>query len=108
MKSRNSVRYQKLSNDDGFVDAQFIKPEPKVPWRAICLAIGLFTVGTILLVIGSLLFTGHFDVKYADRTYPMLILGSIMFIPGFYHVRLAYYAWKGYRGYSFEDIPDFD
>lgn len=31
-----------------------------------------------------------------------------MFIPGFYHVRIAYYAWKGYRGYSFEDIPDFD
>lgn len=38
----------------------------------------------------------------------MLILGSLMFIPGFYHVRIAYYAWKGYRGYSFEDIPAFD
>ena len=46
--------------------------------------------------------------QYADRTYPLLILGSLMFIPGFYHVRIAYYAWKGYRGYSFEDIPDFD
>ena len=46
--------------------------------------------------------------QYGDRTYPMLILGSLMFIPGFYHVRIAYYAWKGYRGYSFDDIPDFD
>ena len=49
-----------------------------------------------------------FLFQYADRTYPMLILGSLMFIPGFYHVRIAYYAWKGYRGYSFDDIPDFD
>jgi hypothetical protein len=31
-----------------------------------------------------------------------------MFIPGAYHVRIAYYAFKGYIGYSFEDIPEFD
>lgn len=105
---RSKVKYKKISNDDGYIDAQFIKPPPKVPRRAILLAIFLFSVGTVLLVVGSLLFTGYIDVKYADRTYPMLILGSLMFIPGFYHVRIAYYAWKGYRGYSFEDIPDFD
>ncbi|XP_031562262.1 transmembrane protein 230-like [Actinia tenebrosa] len=109
MKSRSKVKYYKLSGeDDGYVDAQFIKPPPKVPLKAICLAAVLFSVGTILLVVGSLLFTGHFNVKYADRTYPLLILGSLMFIPGFYHVRLAYYAWKGYKGYSYDDIPDFD
>lgn len=31
-----------------------------------------------------------------------------MFIFGFYYVRIVYYVWKGYRGYSFEDIFDFD
>ncbi|KAK3743712.1 hypothetical protein QZH41_012397, partial [Actinostola sp. cb2023] len=51
---------------------------------------------------------GYVAAQYADRTYPLLIIGSLMFIPGFYHVRLAYCAWKGYRGYSFDDIPDFD
>lgn len=56
----------------------------------------------------TIFFTSFFFQQYADRTYPLLILGSLMFIPGFYHVRIAYYAWKGYRGYSFEDIPDFD
>uniref|UniRef100_A0A8C2GJ10 Uncharacterized protein n=1 Tax=Cyprinus carpio TaxID=7962 RepID=A0A8C2GJ10_CYPCA len=30
------------------------------------------------------------------------------FLPGFYHLRIAYYASKGYRGYSYDDIPDFD
>ncbi|XP_058961856.2 transmembrane protein 230-like [Pocillopora verrucosa] len=105
---RSKVKYKKISDDDGYIDAQFIKPPPKVPWKALLLAVFLSSVGTLLLVFGSLLFTGYFDVKYADRTYPLLILGSLMFIPGFYHVRIAYYAWKGYRGYSFEDIPDFD
>ncbi|XP_066910437.1 transmembrane protein 230-like [Clytia hemisphaerica] len=109
MASRPSVRYHRINkNDDGFIDAQFREPPPKIPYKAIGLAIFLFTLGTLLLTIGSLLFTGYFDVKYHDRTYPVIILGALLFIPGSYHVRIAFYAWKGYRGYSFTDIPDFD
>uniref|UniRef100_A0A0L8GL10 Transmembrane protein 230 n=1 Tax=Octopus bimaculoides TaxID=37653 RepID=A0A0L8GL10_OCTBM len=51
---------------------------------------------------------GFVDMQYSDRTWPLLILGALMFIPGSYHVMIAYYAYKGYEGYSFEDIPDFD
>jgi hypothetical protein len=36
----------------------------------------------------------------------LLVLGSICFIPGFYHVRIAYLAWKGVEGYSLDSIPD--
>jgi hypothetical protein len=36
----------------------------------------------------------------------MLVLGSICFLPGFYHTRIAYLAWKGVAGYSLSDIPD--
>lgn len=46
--------------------------------------------------------------QYGDRTWPVIILGAIMFIPGAYHVRLASYAYKGYDGYSYDDIPEFD
>ncbi len=46
--------------------------------------------------------------KYSDRTWPMIIVGTILFLPGFYHVRLAYYAWQEYEGFSFEDIPNDD
>ncbi|XP_057306596.1 transmembrane protein 230-like [Hydractinia symbiolongicarpus] len=106
---RSSVRYHRINrNDDGYVDAQFVEPAPKVPYKAIGLAVFLFTLGTILLTVGCLLVTGHIDVKYADRTYPVIVLGLLLFIPGFYHVRIAVYAWKGYTGYSFRDIPDFD
>ncbi|GAB1603932.1 transmembrane protein 230-like isoform X1 [Argonauta hians] len=105
-----SARYQKLSkSEDGdFVDMQFEKPPVKIPYKAIGLATTLFTAGTLLISIGALLFTGHISSEYSDRMWPLLILGSLMFIPGSYHVMIAYYAYKGYDGYSFDDIPDFD
>ena len=108
-KRTASVRYHKInSNDDAYADAQFIEPNPQPPYKAIMLAVFLFTLGTILLTIGCLLVTGHIDVKYADRTYPVIILGLLLFIPGFYHVRIAVYAWMNYKGFSYHDIPNFD
>uniref|UniRef100_A0A8B9W4P5 Transmembrane protein 230 n=1 Tax=Bos mutus grunniens TaxID=30521 RepID=A0A8B9W4P5_BOSMU len=44
----------------------------------------------------------------ADRAVPVLIIGILVFLPGFYHLRITYYASKGYQGYSYDDIPDFD
>lgn len=105
--AESKVKYKRMKNDD-FLDIQFQKPPPKFPKKAIALATLLFIVGSILLVIGSLLLTGYIDAKYGDRTWPVLILGSLMFIPGFYHVRIAYYAYKGYVGYSYDDIPEFE
>jgi hypothetical protein len=34
-----------------------------------------------------------------------MMLGIVMFIPGFYYTRIAYYAYKGYKGFSFSNIP---
>lgn len=108
------VKYQKLSRQYGtpgeekYIDLQFKRSPPKVPLRAIGVATVLFLLGSVLIVIGALLLSGHISAKYSDRTWPVLILGVLTFIPGFYHVRIAYYAWMGYRGYSFDDIPDFN
>lgn len=103
------VRYSKLANDDdGYIDLQFKKSPPKVPYKAIALATALFLIGSLLIIIGALLLAGYFEVTDRDRTVPVLIIGILVFLPGFYHLRIAYYASKGYRGYSYEDIPDFD
>nr|XP_020137383.1 transmembrane protein 230 isoform X6 [Microcebus murinus] len=56
----------------------------------------------------SLLLSGYISKGGADRAVPVLIIGILVFLPGFYHLRIAYYASKGYRGYSYDDIPDFD
>lgn len=51
---------------------------------------------------------GCVSLQETDRAIPVLIIGILVFLPGFYHLRIAYYASKGYRGYSYDDIPDFD
>lgn len=105
----SNVRYSKLaSDDDGYIDLQFKKPPPKVPYKAIALATVLFVIGSLLIIIGALLLAGYFGVTHSDRTVPVLIIGILVFLPGFYHLRIAYYASKGYHGYSYDDIPDFD
>ncbi|XP_069774126.1 transmembrane protein 230a isoform X2 [Narcine bancroftii] len=107
--SNSKVKYSKLADsDDGYIDLQFKKHAPKVPYKAITLATVLFLIGSLLIIIGALLLTGYIDSSYSDTTWPVLIIGILVFIPGFYHLRIAYYASQGYRGYSYDDIPDFD
>uniref|UniRef100_A0A8C6UGA3 Transmembrane protein 230 n=1 Tax=Neogobius melanostomus TaxID=47308 RepID=A0A8C6UGA3_9GOBI len=102
--SNNKVKYSRLAaDDDGYIDLQ----PPKVPYKAIALAVFLFLIGSLLILFGALLLSGTIEVEHPDRTIPVIIIGILVFLPGFYHLRIAYYASKGYRGYSFEDIPDF-
>ncbi|KAF6729343.1 Transmembrane protein 230 [Oryzias melastigma] len=86
----------------------FKRSPPKVPYKAIALATVLFLIGSLLIIIGALLLAGYFGVTHTDRTVPVLIIGILVFLPGIYHLRIAYYASKGYPGYSYDDIPDFD
>jgi len=104
---RNPARHKK-ENDD-FLPEQFqVKCRP-VPWKAIWYAIGLFVLGTAMLIAGCLIHTGHVDnEKYGDRLWPLIIFGALMFIPGSYHVYLAVNVFLGTPGYSFDDIPQFD
>ena len=81
----------------------------KIPYKSIMLAIVLFTIGTVLLVVGSLLVSGIWvPAEYADRTIPVLILGCIAFIPGSYHTYIAWASYRQCKGYSYSQIPSFD
>ncbi|XP_034458173.1 transmembrane protein 230-like isoform X2 [Hippoglossus hippoglossus] len=106
--STAKVKYSRLAADeDGYIDLQFKKSPPKVPYKAIALAVFLFLIGSLLIIFGALLLSGTIKVEHPDRTIPVIIIGLLVFLPGFYHLRIAYYAAKGYRGYSYDDIPDF-
>ncbi|OQV18463.1 hypothetical protein BV898_07472 [Hypsibius exemplaris] len=103
------VKAQRSKSSDEFTEGQYTSQFYDVctpPIASIIRAVLLFVVGTVLTVIGSLLLAGYFDVAYADRTWPVLTLGLICFIPGFHYSRIAYYVHKGYPGYSYTDIPD--
>ncbi|KAF6027145.1 TMEM230 [Bugula neritina] len=105
--SSEDVRLRGRSREQhDFRTAQYsmsLRSKEKVPCTSILLAIALFTVGTVLLVLDSLLVTGTIiPAEYADRTIPVLVLGVIAFLPGSYH---TYLAWCAYRRYDVFNIP---
>uniref|UniRef100_A0AAV2IWP4 Transmembrane protein 230 n=1 Tax=Knipowitschia caucasica TaxID=637954 RepID=A0AAV2IWP4_KNICA len=94
--SNNKVKYSRLAADeDGYIDLQFKRSPPKVPYKAIALALFLFLIGSLLITFGALLLSGTIEVEHPDRTIPVIIIGVLVFLPGFYHLRIAYYASKG-------------
>ncbi|RIB06891.1 hypothetical protein C2G38_2215986 [Gigaspora rosea] len=106
---RSPRTYINLQDDVGFTDAQFRNPVYPIPWNSIILSAVLFVLGSLGIIFGSLILTGIISSEaWLDRGKPFIFLGSLLFIPGFYHVRLAYYAFKGYEGYDFNQIPDWD
>ena len=120
-KRSSKIRYSKLSSGRAFVrlqdeddevdvyseDLYYTERPDKPPIKSIVLAILLFLIGSTLLTIGGLMIGGILGGDSGSAV-PLLILGGITFLPGFYHVRLAFYAWKGYLGYSYRDIPGYD
>nr|XP_035111000.1 transmembrane protein 230-like [Callithrix jacchus] len=104
----SKVKYSRLSSrDDGYIDLQFKKSPPKIPYKAIALATVLFLISTFLIIIGSLLLSGYVSKVGAGQAVPVLIIGILVFLPGFYHLCIAFCAAKAYHGYSYDDIPDF-
>ncbi|KAJ4462280.1 hypothetical protein PAPYR_876 [Paratrimastix pyriformis] len=90
-------------HDDRFAPVHY---QLRVPWKAIGLALFLFTTGTVLLFFGISFLTGLIKTQYWDRGYPMTVLGAICFLPGSYVTWIAYRVWKGDPNYSYDDIPD--
>ncbi|CAF0937177.1 unnamed protein product [Didymodactylos carnosus] len=107
-KDNGPPPYYRLKEEQQYSDLQFKEKPVKPPVRAIVLAIALFICGSVMISLGALMLTGYIKTQYSDRTWPLILVGTIVFLPGFYHVRIAYYAWKGYKGFTFDDIPDLD
>ncbi|KAL1325895.1 hypothetical protein HN51_035941 [Arachis hypogaea] len=76
----------------------------KPPIKEISLAVALLVFGTLGIIIGSLMAYNHVGGDTAHGLF-FAILGTLLFIPGFYYTRIAYYAYKGYKGFSFSNIP---
>lgn len=115
----SQVRYRKLATKDNDFDtdetdgseilsSQFEKPPVKIPWKAIIYACVLLIGGSVLLVIGCLIVTGHIDPdEHNERFWPLIFLGAIMFIPGSYHTYFAYKVFTGDPDWSFDEFPEF-
>ena len=89
---------------DSESEREAVRSRTSPPWRSIALAVALLVVGVVLLISGALRSAGVVSDGEEKGT-PMIIVGSICFLPGFYIVRIAYYSWKGDYGYTYHDIP---
>ncbi|XP_065175601.1 transmembrane protein 230-like isoform X2 [Sycon ciliatum] len=107
--NRSGVKYSKLrTSEEQYEPGQWKKPPVKVPWESIALAVVLFLLGTTFLSLAIILRVGVIHSEFWEHCYPLFFLGCLLFIPGAYHVRIAYYAYKGYQGFSYADIPSYD
>ncbi|XP_057431875.1 uncharacterized protein LOC130724619 [Lotus japonicus] len=91
-----------ITDEDLFETSYTVNNKP--PIKEIGLAVSLLVFGVLGIVIGSLMAYNHVG---GDRAHGLFfaILGMLLFIPGFYYTRIAYYAYKGYKGFSFSNIP---
>ena len=64
----NSVQYQKLEQcDQNHSDTEIQQPiSVRIPWKAISLAFVLCVGGLFMLILGSLIVTGHLDSKVTN------------------------------------------
>lgn len=100
---RNLLDYRDYRASTSWSDLLAEEARDKKPWKKVALAVFLCLTGAIMLTTGIVLW---YEAPVDGLAIAMLVLGSICFLPGFYHTRIAYLAWKGVAGYSLSDIPD--
>ncbi|GLJ13652.1 hypothetical protein SUGI_0217320 [Cryptomeria japonica] len=94
-------------DNDSNYDIRFdYMPKQKIPWKSIALALFLLAFGSSLLIVSHLIFTGHMGGDNS-QAFGFLTIGFLMFLPGFYETRIAYYSWRGCKGFTFAHIPDY-
>ncbi|XP_053961657.1 transmembrane protein 230 [Anastrepha obliqua] len=95
------------SYDYNFQDSQFfMSDKQKLPWKTISFVIFFLIVGMICMTTAGLIFTEVLDKTYVDRASPLLILGSLMIIPGGYYGYILASILMERDGFSWEDIPE--
>ncbi|CAI9298109.1 unnamed protein product [Lactuca saligna] len=66
------------------------------PVKEIALAISLLVFGIVGIISGIFMAINHVGGDTGHGLF-FAILGAVLFIPGFYYTRIAYYAYKGYK-----------
>mmetsp|Transcript_5750 Transcript_5750/g.8040 ORF Transcript_5750/g.8040 Transcript_5750/m.8040 type:complete len:112 (-) Transcript_5750:19-354(-) len=107
---RTNRKTSESDSQSQYAYSRLDKEDSEIPWKSILFAIFLMVIGIVFFTFALLLITGHIDAKHSDRLYPLLMLGTLVFIPGFYYTRIAFMAWRypGNREYKFSEIPKWD
>ncbi|KAF3616070.1 hypothetical protein CQW23_16202 [Capsicum baccatum] len=93
-----------ISDEDMMIGGSTAADNNRGPIKEIALAVSLLVFGTLAILLGVFMAINKVGGDTAHGLF-FAILGGVLFIPGFYYTRIAYYAYKGYKGFSFSNIP---
>uniref|UniRef100_A0A0D3E3G5 Uncharacterized protein n=1 Tax=Brassica oleracea var. oleracea TaxID=109376 RepID=A0A0D3E3G5_BRAOL len=92
-----------ISDEDLMIGTSYTVSN-RPPVKEISLAVALLLFGIVGIVSGFFMaYRGHGTIHLVRVFF--IVFGCLVFIPGFYYTRIAYYAYKGYKGFSFSSIP---
>jgi hypothetical protein len=95
------ARMDPSSEEYVWVDPAVDVQKQKFPWKPVLLALFLLIIGTILTTVGAV-----FYAKGYEGCLSILIIGCLTFIPGAYHVWIAFQSFRGVDGYGYHQIPN--
>ncbi len=77
------------------------------PFYTTIAAVVMLSMGSVFLGLGlaSICRGEGYDL---GRNISVLILGSILFIPGSYSSFILYGSWVGWNGFSYDQVPSYD
>jgi hypothetical protein len=76
-KDANFFRYHRLERESQYSELQFKHKEPPVPLKAILIALIMFIAGSIMIILGALLFTGYINNKVNHFLFYSYLKGNI-------------------------------
>ena len=65
---------------------------------------GWLTLGLLTFIPGKLT-SASSSHRLSKQREPCLAYDTRVCMTGFYETRIAYYTWRGYKGYSYDAIP---
>ncbi|KAH7429166.1 hypothetical protein KP509_09G033600 [Ceratopteris richardii] len=74
----------------------------RFPLKEVSLTLILLVSGTLFLVLGLVLL---FNTHHKPQGFIFTLFACGLFSLGFYYIKTAYYAYKGYKNFSFMDTP---
>ena len=57
--------------------------------------------------MGSLMVGGVIYIDRNESAIALIVIGSLLFCPGAYFTRIAYYSFQDVEGFSFKQLPSF-
>ncbi|KAI5079255.1 hypothetical protein GOP47_0004734 [Adiantum capillus-veneris] len=89
-------------DEDAAFEGTFIAHN-RFPLKQVSLALFLLTSGTLFLILGLVLL---FRTHHKPQGFVFTLFASGLAFLGFYYTRIAYYAYRGYKNFTFTEMSN--